>query len=314
MELIKPGTRIPFLKYRFAALIVSAVLILVSVFSLVVKGGPNYGIDFSGGILIQVKFFEPVETAALRESLLKYGYGQVLVQQFGSVGDHEFLVRVEGTEADLEALRGKIAGVLSETFGPESLEVRRTEMVGPRVGAELRKKGFLAVLYAMIGILIYITWRFEFRFAVGAILALLHDAVITVGVFSLLNKEIDLPIVAAILTIIGYSINDTIVVFDRVRENMRKIRRQGIEQVVNTSINETLSRTLITSLTTLLVVGSLFVLGGPVIHNFAFALIIGIIVGTYSSIYVAAPVLVLWEEMRARRGRTSAPVRVAAKD
>jgi preprotein translocase subunit SecF len=314
MELIKPGTRIPFLKYRFAALIVSAVLILVSVLSLVVKGGPNYGIDFSGGILIQVKFFEPVETAALRDSLLKYGYGQVLVQQFGSAADHEFLVRVEGTEADLEALRGKIAGVLSETFGPESLELRRTEMVGPKVGGELRKKGFLAVLYAMIGILIYITWRFEFRFAVGAILALLHDAVITVGVFSLLNKEIDLPIVAAILTIIGYSINDTIVVFDRVRENMRKIRRQGIEQVVNTSINETLSRTLITSLTTLLVVVALFLLGGPVIHNFAFALIIGIIVGTYSSIYVAAPLLIHWEEMRDRRGKTSAPVRVAAKE
>ena len=156
------------------------------------------------------------------------------------------------------------------------------------------------MLYAILGILIYITWRFEFRFAVGAILALLHDALITIGVFSVMNKEIDLPIVAAILTIIGYSINDTIVVFDRIRENMRRIRRQSIDRVINESINETLSRTLLTSLTTLIVVAALFILGGPVIHNFAFALIIGIAVGTYSSIYIASPVVVYWETIRTR--------------
>ena len=164
-----------------------------------------------------------------------------------------------------------------------------------------------AALYAIIGILIYISWRFEFRFAMGAILALMHDAMITIGVFSLLNKEIDLPIVAAILTIIGYSINDTIVVFDRIRENMRRIRRQSLDRVINDSINETLSRTLLTSLTTLVVVMALFLVGGPVIHNFAFALIVGIVVGTYSSIYIASPVVVFWETFRAgasKRGKS----------
>jgi len=313
MELIKPGTRIEFVKYRYAAMILSGTLILLSVLSLVIRGGPNYGIDFSGGILMQVKFFEPVKTGALRDALMNQGYGQVVVQQFGSPKESEFLVRVEKSETDLESLQGKMEGVLSETFGPKSMEVRRTEMVGPKVGAELRQKGLLAVLYAMIGILAYITWRFEFRFALGAILALIHDAVITIGVFSLLNKEIDLPIVAAILTIIGYSVNDTIVVFDRIRENMRKIRRQSIDKVVNVSINETLSRTLLTSLTTLVVVGSLFLLGGAVIHNFAFALIIGIVVGTYSSIYVASPVVILWEEVKSRTRKRQATNRVAAR-
>jgi len=313
MELIKPGTRIEFTKYRFVALMVSGALILVSVLSLVLRGGPNYGIDFAGGILIQVKFFDDVTTRDLREALMDQGYGQVVVQQFGNEKEHEFLVRVEKTEADLESLQGKIEDVLKDKFGPESLEVRRTEIVGPKVGAELRKKGLLAVLYAMIGILVYITIRFEFRFALGAILALLHDAVITIGVFSVLNKEIDLPIVAAILTIIGYSINDTIVVFDRVRENMRKIRRQSMEKVIDASINETLSRTLLTSLTTLLVVGSLFVLGGPVIHNFAFALIVGVVVGTYSSIYIASPVLIVWENLRSRKQVKPNPGRVMVK-
>jgi len=237
----------------------------------------------------------------------------VVVQQFGNPKDHEFLVRVEKTETNLEKLQEKIDDVLKETFGPESLEVRRTEIVGPKVGAELRKKGLLAMLYAIIGILIYITVRFEFRFALGAILALLHDTMITIGVFSVLNMEIDLPIVAAILTIIGYSINDTIVVFDRVRENMRKIRRQSIEKVVDASINETLSRTLLTSITTLVVVGSLFVLGGPVIHNFAFALIIGVFIGTYSSIYIASPVLIFWEGLRTRKQARATSRRVMVK-
>ncbi len=313
MELIKPGTRIPFTKHRFIALIFSGVLILISLLSLLIKGGPNYGIDFAGGILIQVKFFDDVKTADLRDALMNLGYGQVVVQQFGNPKDHEFLVRVEKTETNLEKLQEKIDDVLKETFGPESLEVRRTEIVGPKVGAELRKKGLLAMLYAIIGILIYITVRFEFRFALGAILALLHDTMITIGVFSVLNMEIDLPIVAAILTIIGYSINDTIVVFDRVRENMRKIRRQSIEKVVDASINETLSRTLLTSITTLVVVGSLFVLGGPVIHNFAFALIIGVFIGTYSSIYIASPVLIFWEGLRTRKQARATSRRVMVK-
>ena len=236
----------------------------------------------------------------MRDALRELDLGQVVVQDFGSREDREFLVRVEKKEIDLQALQQTIEEAMKNRFGAQSFELRRTELVGPKVGEELRKKGVYAVIYAILGILVYITWRFEFRFAVGAILALLHDALITIGVFSIMNKEIDLPIVAAILTIIGYSINDTIVVFDRIRENMRRIRRQSIDRVINQSINETLSRTLLTSLTTLIVVGALFILGGPVIHNFAFALIIGVAVGTYSSIYIASPAIIYWETIRTR--------------
>jgi len=303
MEFIKPGTNIDFLKYRRVALGFSGLLLLVCLLSLGLKGGPNYGIDFAGGILLQFKFHEQVETSDLRAALKELELGQVVVQDFGRHEDMEFLVRVEKKETDLQALQQTVEGALKNRFGDKSLELRRTELVGPKVGAELRKKGIHAVFYAILGILIYVTWRFEFRFAVGAILALIHDALITIGVFSIMNKEIDLPIVAAILTIIGYSINDTIVVFDRIRENMRRIRRQSIERVINESINETLSRTLLTSLTTLIVVAALFILGGPVIHNFAFALIIGVAVGTYSSVYIASPVIVYWETIRTRSVR-----------
>jgi len=313
MEFIKPGTSISFVKYSRVSLTVSLLLILISVGSLWMKGGPNYGIDFEGGILIQVKFFSDVGTGTVRNVLMGLDLGQIVVQQFGDVKEHEFLVRVEKTEKDLQAVQGEVEKALQDSLGKGNYELRRTELVGPKVGAELREKGFLAVLYAIVGILIYVTWRFEFRFALGAILALIHDSVITVGMFSLLNKEVDLPIVAAILTIIGYSINDTIVVFDRVRENMRRIRKQPIEKVIDASINETLSRTLLTSFTTLIVVVALFLLGGPVIHNFAFALIIGIAVGTYSSIYIASPVVIFWEKTRERSGNRArggrAPVR-----
>jgi preprotein translocase subunit SecF len=312
MEFIKPGINIDFLKYRRIALGLSGFLLVVSLLSLWTKGGPNYGIDFAGGILLQFKFHEPVEAADLREALREIDLGQVVVQDFGNREDREFLVRVEKKETDLQALQQTVEEALKSRFGAESFELRRTELVGPKVGKELRKKGLNAVLYAIVGILIYITWRFEFRFALGAILALLHDAMITIGVFSVLNKEIDLPIVAAILTIIGYSINDTIVVFDRIRENMRRIRRQSIERVINDSINETLSRTLLTSVTTLIVVGALFLLGGPVIHNFAFALIIGVMVGTYSSIYIASPMIVFWETVRTRSARKPRAGRSAA--
>ncbi len=301
MEFIKPGTNIEFLKLKHIALILSGVLLLVSLISLIVRGGPNYGIDFAGGILIQFKFDKEIKTADLRDALKALDLGSVVVQEFGREEDNEYLVRVEKSETELQPLQKKIEAALKEQFGAEGMELRRARLVGPKVGAELRKKGVMAVLYAIIFILIYITWRFEFRFALGAIMALVHDTLITVGIFSLIDKEIDLPIVAAILTIIGYSINDTIVVFDRIRENMRRIRRQPIDKVINSSINETLSRTLLTSLTTLIVVLALFLLGGPVIHNFAFALIIGVLVGTYSSIYIACPVLIYWENIKSRK-------------
>jgi len=193
MEFIKPGINIDFLKYRRVALGFSGFFLLVSLLSLWVRGGPNYGIDFAGGILLQFKFHEQVETSDLRAALKELDLGQVVVQDFGRREDREFLVRVEKKETDLQALQEGIEEALKNRFGAQSLELRRTELVGPKVGEELRKKGVLAVFYAIVGILIYITWRFEFRFAVGAVLALLHDALITIGVFSVLNKELDIP-------------------------------------------------------------------------------------------------------------------------
>lgn len=300
MEFIKAGTNFDFMRYKVVAPAVSAVVILASILSLWAHGGPNYGIDFKGGILIQLKFHQKVDVGEVRDALSALGLRNLVVQRFGLEEEHEYLVRVEQMETDLEALSGKIEQALKERYGAESLEVRRTEIVGPKVGAELRRKGFLAVLYSIVGILIYITWRFEFRFALGAVLALVHDALVTIGCFSVLNKEINLPEVAAVLTVIGYSVNDTIVVFDRIRENMRKIRRQALDKVVNSSVNETLSRTLLTAGTTLVVVMALFFLGGPVIHNFAFALMVGIVIGTYSSIYVASPIVLFWDYAKER--------------
>ncbi len=297
MQIIKPDINLDFVGKRKAALIFSAVLILIGLISLVVKGGPNYGIDFSGGTLVQMKFQEKTSAGDIKKALQGLDLGNVVVQQFGD-DPREFLVRAQETSTELKGLSIQISHALEEVYGSEKVEVRRAEMVGPQVGKDLRKKGLLAIVYAMIGILVYITWRFEFRFAVGAILALIHDVLITLGVFSLFGKEIDLPIIAAFLAIIGYSLNDTIIVYDRIRENRGKYGGKGFAEVVNRSINETLSRTIMTSGTTLLVVLALFLFGGGVIHNFAFALLVGVVVGTYSSIYVASPLLIFWEDRK----------------
>lgn len=300
MQLIKPDINLDFVGKRKAAVIFSAVLILVGLFSLVTKGGPEYGIDFAGGTLVQIKFEEPTKAGAIKDALKGLELKGLAVQQFGDEAN-EFLVRAQDTTGKLEGLSRSISAALEESYGSGKVEVRRTEMVGPQVGKDLREKGLMAVLYAMIGILVYITWRFEFRFAVGAVLALLHDVLITLGVFSLFGKEIDLPIIAAFLAIIGYSLNDTIIVYDRIRENMGKHGRDGFPAVVNRSVNETLSRTILTSGTTLLVVLALFLFGGGVIHNFAFALLVGVIVGTYSSVFVASPLLIFWEDRKAAK-------------
>jgi len=272
----------------------------------VAKGGPNYGIDFAGGTLVQVKFVEATKANDIKKALESLKLRGVTVQRFGDE-TNEFLLRaqnagdvLEGSEK-LESLGDQIGSALEESYGKEQVEIRRVEMVGPQVGKDLRMKGLLAILYAMGGILLYVTWRFEFRFAVGAILALVHDVLITLGVFSLFGKEIDLPIIAAFLAIIGYSLNDTIIIYDRIRENTGKHLKDGFTAVINRSINETLSRTILTSGTTLLVVLALFLFGGGVIHNFAFALLVGIIIGTYSSIFVASPLLIFWEDFRDRK-------------
>ncbi len=297
MQLIKPDINIDFVGKRKIALFVSIALILIGLASLVIKGGPNYGIDFAGGTLVQVQFVQPTDASAIKKALQGIELGSVVVQRFGD-NQNEFLIRVEQSTAELQGLSVQIQNALEQTYTKGDVEIRRVEMVGPQVGKDLRSKGLKALFYAMLGLLAYISWRFEFRFAVGAIIALIHDVLITLGAFSLFNKEIDLPIIAAFLAIIGYSLNDTIIVYDRIRENSGKHNKESFPFIINRSINETLSRTLLTSGTTLLVVLALFVLGGGVIHNFAFAMLVGVLVGTYSSIFVASPVLIFWEQKK----------------
>ena len=298
MQFIKHDINIDFVGKRKLAMIFSAVVILLGLASLVVNGGPNYGIDFVGGTLVQVKFVEDTDAAKIKDSLASMDLGSVVVQSFGDDAN-EFLIRVQDTGKGKE-LSGMISGNLTTAYGEGNVDIRRVEMVGPQVGKDLRQKGILSLVYAMIGILIYISWRFELRFAIGAIVALLHDVLITLGAFSISGREIDLPIIAAFLAIIGYSLNDTIIVYDRIRENYGKHQKKGFTSVVNLSINETLSRTILTSGTTLLVVLALFLFGGGVIHNFAFAMLVGILVGTYSSIFIASPVLIFWDDYRTR--------------
>ena len=297
MELIRPDTNIDFLGKRRLWIGISLLVIAAGLASIVVRGGLNYGIDFAGGTLVQLKFREPADIRGIRRALKGIDLGDSVIQEYG--GPREVLIRVEKSTEDLENLSDKITKALAGVFGDKAFEVERVEVVGPQVGRDLQLKALKALLFAMIGILVYVTVRFEFRFAVGAIVALVHDVLITVGAFSILNKEFTLPIIAALLTIVGYSLNDTIVVFDRIRERMYLKKKESFEETVNKSINQTLSRTLLTSLTTFVVVVALFFLGGEVIHDFSFALIVGIVVGTYSSIFIASPILVLFQRRRA---------------
>lgn len=274
-----------FMGMRKIAMSVSIVLMLISLVSLVTNK-LNVGIDFTGGSVIEVGYEKAVDIQPIREQLTEAGYGDAVVQHFGSAKD--VLIRLTPREGQNKAeLSTQVITLLKQQDGGR-LDVRRVDFVGPQVGKELTEDGGLAVLYALIAILIYVSLRFEYRFSLGAVAALIHDVVITLGVFSILQLDFDLTVLAAILAVIGYSLNDTIVVFDRIRENFRKIRKKSALEITNTSINQTISRTLMTSLTTLLVLISLYVFGGEVIQSFALALIIGVVVGTYSSIYVAS--------------------------
>jgi preprotein translocase subunit SecF len=297
MELIKPNSKINFVGRIREALIFSVVLIAISLLSLVIKGGPRYGIDFEGGTLVQIKFFNPVDIGKVRNSLDALAIEGLSVQEFGDRAEQEYLVTMKRTTGELEGLSDTIRDALTRDFGNDALEVRRVEMVGPKVGKDLRRKGMLAVAFSLLGMLVYIWWRFELRFGIGAIFCLIHDVMITLGALSLTNKPIDLPIIAALLTVVGYSVNDTIIISDRIRENMKKMSRGRLSDIVNKSINQTLSRTCITAGTTLMVVIALFFLGGEVIHDFAFTLLVGIFAGTYSSIFIASPLLIVWEKL-----------------
>jgi preprotein translocase subunit SecF len=286
MKIFNKEPSFDFMGKRKLALIVSILLVILSMASLATRG-LNFGIDFTGGTLIEVGYENSADLSEVRATLESAGYGDAITQHFGSSKD--VLIRVpphEGmTNADLST---GVLNALHGASGSDEIEMRRVEFVGPQVGEELTEQGGLAMIYALFGILIYITLRFEKRFAVGSVTALIHDVVITLGIFSVLQLQFDLTTLAAILAVIGYSLNDTIVVFDRIRENFRKMRKGSPVEVSNRSINQMLSRTLVTSLTTLFVLIALFVLGGEIIHSFATALIIGVVVGTYSSVYVAS--------------------------
>ncbi|MCH2446974.1 MAG: protein translocase subunit SecF [Candidatus Marinimicrobia bacterium] len=286
-------TNIDFLSMRRFGFVISGSFILAGIVSLLLQGGPLLSIDFTGGTLAQVRFEEAPDIAKVRSALNALDVGIGEVQTFGT--PNEILIRLQLSQ-NAENLTTELKAALQAQFPGQSIDFRRVETVGPKIGSELKGKAFFAVFTAIIGILIYISIRFELKFAIGAIAALIHDVLITLGIFSILNYEISLAIIAAFLTIVGYSLNDTIVVFDRVRENMKLLKNIDQETIFNKSINESLSRTIITSLTTFAVVFILYIAGGEVIRYFAFAMIVGVIVGTYSSIYVASPVVFLWQQ------------------
>jgi preprotein translocase subunit SecF len=284
MQFFKSDTKIDFMGKRMLALAFSSTLIVIALGSLLIRG-LNLGIDFTGGTLVEVGFTQSVELTSVRDVLNQDGFGDAVVQYFGTSKD--VLMRLPPREGMQSAVLSDNAFKAMQRID-KGADLRRVEFVGPQVGDELIEDGGLAMLYALIGILIYVGLRFEYRFAVSSVLALVHDVIITIGFFALTQVEFDLTVLAAVLAVIGYSLNDTIVVFDRIRENFRKMRKGGTSEVINISINQTLSRTLITSGTTLLVLVALFVFGGEIIHAFALALIVGIGIGTYSSIYVAS--------------------------
>lgn len=284
-----------FLKVRRSAYIVSVALILVGIISLIMHGGPNYSIDFEGGLMMRISFEEPVDIGELRQVIAEATQRiPEVTRDIDEVGN--YIIRIEELEAEvgLESA-GQIQTLLEQAFQNNLLTIRSVDEVGPKVGAELRTKAIWAVLWALLGILIYISWRFELRFAVVSVMTLFHDVLLVLGLFSIMNIEISLVIVGALMTIVGYSLNDTIVVLDRIREDLKRYRQEKYDWIINKAINETLSRTVVTSVTTFMVVLILWIAGGSVIHDFAFALMAGVIIGTYSSIFVAAPLLAEWQ-------------------
>ena len=350
LEIIPPGFRFDFISKAKVAILISLAVIVIGLVSILAHGGLNLGIDFSGGTLLQLRFSEPAVLSTIREALGTLNLDKSVVQHFGDT--REVLIRVPGDAGDAANIGSTIQKSLQTQLSDQEIELRRSEVVGPQVSSDLRRQALLALFYAILAIVIYISGRFEakwlaalglavalftitsairhwlpgvsptiliiaalfvtivfclflqLRYAMAAIVALFHDVMITVGLFSLFDKPFDLPIVAALLTIVGYSLNDTIIVFDRIRENMQGQRRENFGSAVNNSISQTLSRTVLTSGTTLVVVLALFFFGGEVIHNFAFALIIGVLVGTYSSIFIASPLLVFWNASEAAQRLT----------
>ncbi len=288
-------TRIDFMRLRKFALLLSGVLMVLGILGIiqVATGTANLGIDFAGGTAVLIKFEKPVSLEDVRRVLEEKGIKDFDLQDFPRV--NKVLIRTKKEEEELGKLADRIVDALRAGFKNNTITVESTTEIGPKVGAKLRRDAMWAILAATAGILIYIAWRFQFRFSIGATAATFHDVLAVLGLFNIMGKEINLILVSALLTIAGYSLTDTVVVFDRIRENLRFVRKEPLEAVINRSINEVLSRTLITSITTLLAAGALFVFGGEVIHDFALAMILGIIVGTYSSVFVASPIVLLFK-------------------
>lgn len=293
MQILK-DMHIDFLKHRITALAVSIVLIIAGIVSLSVKKGPDLGIDFTGGTIVQVKFEQPVSMDLIRQVLTEADYEGFGLQSFPKT--NSVLIKIKKSDTAAAQIGDTVQKILSEQVTGNPLVMERIEFVGPVVGRYLIRQTLLAIVFSMIGIILYVGFRFKSGvWGVAGVVALLHDVFIVLGVFSMFNKEITLTIIAAFLTIAGYSVNDTIVIFDRIRENIRLMRKESLYTIMNQSLNETLSRTMMTSITTLAVVTALFIFGGDVIHDFAFGLIIGIFVGTYSSIFVATPLVYVWQ-------------------
>lgn len=290
MELFKRKTHIDFMSRRWLFMGLSLLLMIASLAAFAMRG-LNYSIDFTGGTLVELRFERTPDLGTVRERLGGAGFGEVIVQTFGD--EHDVLVRLRGAQGSAQIGSQVLQVLQQDTARLGKVELRRVEFVGPEVGQELRHKGLMALLVVTLGILIYVGFRFEWRFAVGGVVAMLHDPILILGFFAATQMEFSLPVIAALLVIMGYSLNDTVVVFDRMREDLRTTRNPDVADVFNIAINETLSRTVITSFITFMVALSLLIFGGPVIHGFAAALVLGIIVGTYSSIFVASPVA-LW--------------------
>jgi preprotein translocase subunit SecF len=345
MEFIKPGTNINFVGNRYYAFALSGATILLSIIMLIVRGGPNYGVDFTGGVVIQVKLDKQHSPSDIRQALEGTPLQNSIIQEFGEKGRFEYLIRPTNPDLQTAGLGDIAKQALSAKFG-QGVDIRQVEMVGPQVGQDMRNKALLAIFYSILLIAVYISGRFEMKWvmsgvmaaalfvaayvaylfnvsvvwliviaivvtvglcsllrlkwALGAIISLIHDITVVVGAFAITDREISLTVIAAFLTILGYSLNDTIIVYDRIRENLGKSRKQSLGQLMNKAINETLSRTILTSSTVIIVVLFLFLFGGTVIHDFAFAMLIGVITGTWSSVFVASPILLFWESEASR--------------
>ncbi len=355
MELIRNNTKIDFVGFRYKAFMISGLVILIGLAALLIRGGLNMGVDFAGGTLIQVKFTKATTPDQIRDAL-KGTLEQSVIQQIGSSSDNEFLIRTEAAEEKLQSLSNIIEQKLNQSYGAGQ-QVLRVEMVGPKVGKDLRQKALYACFYSLLLIAVYVSGRFEFKwinstimavtlilavllfdalglnpvtiisaaliitlglcwvlqlpYALGALLSLIHDVLVTIGLFALFDKEFTLEILAALLTLVGFSINDTIVVYDRIRENRNKDKKMSYGDMINLAINQTLSRTILTSATVFFVVLCLFLFGGTVIHDFCFAMLVGVIAGVYSSIYMASPILLFYEDIK-NRGQAGRKRRAAA--